>query len=206
MKSMVKTPNAIMKAAFWRIKHKDVFHMKKLYIMMYEWLIEENWAEIDKDFPEKSYLQNEAAQGGTELWIHWRFKKDPFFNRAPHGKSKFFEWRMRIDFHIILLKDIEVMHQGQKYKTNSGEVEMKIWADQYLDPKKEWENHPFLKNWINIFRGRVLKAEAEKLKLELYRETYRLQDAVKTYLKLKRWYPEPEEMGVFFPPGGIGEV
>ncbi len=199
-------PNKVMRAAYWRIKHKDVFHMKNLYIMMYEWLVEQGWSERDEEFPEISYLQNEAAQGGTELWIFWRCEKDPFKGRAPHGYSKFFKWRIRVDFHVILLKDIEVMHQGQKYKTNSGEVEMKIWAEQHLDPEGDWDKHPFLRNWINIFRGRLLKEEAETLKLELYREAYRLQDAVKTYLKLKRWYPEPEEMGMFFPVGGVGEA
>jgi len=41
-----------------RVKHRDFFSMKNLYIMMHEWLVIEGWAtRKDPDFPERLYLR-----------------------------------------------------------------------------------------------------------------------------------------------------
>lgn len=189
----------VLHAAQFRVKYKDFFHMKKLYIMLHEWLVEFGWCtREDSSFPEVFYLQREHQKRGTELWIWWRMKK------KIEGAS-YWSWTMDIDWHIILLKDTQVMHKGVKYDTNWGEVEITIDADLVMDPQKEWDKNWFLKHVNDMFRGRMFKAELEKHKIELYRETYRFQEAIKSYLSMKTYLPEPEAEAHFFPATGVGE-
>jgi hypothetical protein len=44
---------------------------------------------------------------------------------------------MNVDFHVLGLKDVEIMHQGQKLKANKGEVEVLINA--WLETEAEVE-------------------------------------------------------------------
>lgn len=192
-----------IRAAQFRIKYKDFFHMKHLYTMMYEWLVEEGWSNRDYFFGETLYLQIEHQRAGNELWIWWRCEK------MPEGVSGYSYWKfkLRIDFHVILLKDTEIIKDGKKHATNWGEVEVKIWADVITDPTKEWEKHWFLKHFNDLFRGRYLKEQTEKYKIEVYREAYRFQEAIKAFLNLKTFLPEPEgQAGMIMPKGGVGEA
>ena len=187
-----------IEAATFRVKNKDYFHMKNLYIMLREWLVEEGFApEVDPDFPEKLYLHRETQTAGDELWIWWRCEKDI--------GSSYYKYMLDLDYHIILLRDAEVMHQGKKFKTNWGEVEIKIWAKLLLDHKGEWKKNPFLKHINKVFHQRIFKNELEAHRIDLYRYAYRIQEAIKTYLKLKIYLPEPETHIV---PGlfGLGEA
>ncbi len=194
-------------AANFRLKYKDFFHMKKLYIMVHEWLVEFGWynpmsPRSYEDWPEVLYLQKESQKRGTELWIYWRFTK------RLEG-AQYWVWKMNIDWHVILLKESQVMHEGIKYDTNWGEVEISIKAeviaDAYENKENKWEKHWLLKQYNDIFRGRIFRVELEKHKIEVYREAYRLQEAIKSYLALKTYLPEPESEAHFYPALGIGE-
>lgn len=116
---------------------------------------------------------------------------------------------MDIYFHVILLEETEIMHQGQKYKTNKGEVEVVVNASLEMDYMHEdgkgWRDNSFLKHFNDMFHKRLFKKDLEMHKHELYREAYRLQEAIKTYLQLKTYLPE-QELQKFWPEKGIGEV
>lgn len=197
MKHVYSDKNFI-EAATFRIKNKDYFHMKNLYVMIHDWLTDEGFAsKVDPDFPEQFYLQRETQRSGNELWIWWRVEKDI--------GSSYYKYKIDLDYHIIMLRDAEVMHQGKKFKTNWGEVEIKIWAKLMLDHKGKWSKNPFIKNLDKVFRQRIFQNELEARRLELYRYAYRIHEAIKTYLKLRVYLPEPELEKW---PGklGLGEV
>ncbi len=184
-------------AAQFRVKHKDFFHLRNLYILIHEWLIEEGWAtRVDEDFPEKYYLHRETQKAGNEVWIWWRFKQWPTGN-------KYYFYDLTITWHVILLKSVEVKWKGQNYKSNWGEVE--IVFDARVKTNPDLEQHWLIKHFNDIFRGRIFKQDLEKHKMELYRDVYRLQETVKYYLQLKTYLPEPEHEGEWMPIGGIGE-
>ena len=51
-----------------RVKHKDFFHLKNLYTLLHEWLVEEGWGtRTDPDFGERLYLHRFTQQSGQEL-------------------------------------------------------------------------------------------------------------------------------------------
>jgi len=166
---------------------------------MHEWLVQEEWAtRSDKDFPEIFNGQNESALGGTEAWFVWRPSKTP-------AGSKYYKWEMNISGHIILLRSVEVMKDGKKFKTNWGEIEIIIDSWVITDYESGWANHLFLKHISDVFRSRLFKKKIVSLRDQLYRETYRFREAIKDYLEVRMDLPESESQGNFFPRKGVGE-
>lgn len=180
--------NMTLQAANFRIKHKDYFSMRGLYVVMHEWLVEEGWAtRSDPEFPETFYLHRDTLSAGAELWIWWRVEKFP-----NNVFNSYYKYKMNIDFHVILLEDAEIIFEGQKFKANRGEPEIKVKATCVSDWQKTWAKHWLLKNFQELFWKRIFKNEFEMHKHELYREAYRFQEAIKTYMKLRTYLPEPE--------------
>jgi hypothetical protein len=180
------------------VKFKENFHLKNLYTRMHEWLVQEQWVtRSDKDFPEVFCGQNEAALGGTEIWWNWRPKKE---------KNSFIRWDLDINGHVILLRNVEVMKEGKKFKTNWGEVEIILTAIVNLDYNKRWQKHPILKNFLGLYVDIIKEKEFEKERDELRREMYRFQETIKEYLKMRKRLPEEESQGPFWPKEGIGEA
>jgi len=170
------------------IKHKDYFHMKDMYEIMHEWLIDEGWAtRADETFPERFYYQRETQKAGRELWIFWRLEKFPY-----NTYNSYYKFFLDIDFHIILMKDVEVVRHGLKYKTHHGEPEIRFTSNVIMDWQGKWAKNWFLKHVHEAFRKRIFWKELDTHKRELYRETYRFQEMLKTYLKLSTYLPEPE--------------
>jgi len=195
-----------LEAARFRIKYKDYFHMKNLYIMIREWLIEEGYAtRDDPGFPEDLYLQREHQKAGEELWIWWRFIKGAGGTGPLHRGGTYWAYYFDVDYHVILLREVEVMHQGVKYKTNWGEPEILITARIVYDHSGTWRKNWFMKEMHRLMFKRLMKKELESHRLELYRDAYRLSEAIKTYFKLKTYLPEPE-LQKWWPVHGIGDV
>lgn len=181
------------------IENEETFHLKNLYKMIHDWLIEEGFKTIYYDIdpadenPEIFYLERILGTGAKEHRIWWRCIKTP-------GKSKYYRYFMRINFLTLNMKSIEVMHQGHKMKTDRGDCVITIEAWLQLDYNKEWRDHSFLKHFDNYFRRRVYKAQVESYKIDLYKASYRLQNVIKQYLKLKTLYEMPKP---FHPEKGL---
>lgn len=171
--------------ATYKVAYKDVFSLNYLYFLLHEWFVDEGWVNRDKDeeFPEVYYLQRDHPQSGQEIWVRWRLKKDA---------GKLYRNYMDIDIHVMGLKDVEVLLNGQKVRANKGEVEIQVKAIAQTDPDKVWENHPFLKHFKSIILYRILGRNFSSQKAKLYGDAYDLQTAIKTYLRLQSYGGEPE--------------
>ncbi len=173
-----------------RIKHNDYFHMKYVYMLSHEWLMENGWQNAggkefrnDPEFPEDMYLHRWDQKQGQELWIWWRLTKKI---------NSFIRYDLDIDWHIVGMQDTEVMQNGVKYKANKGEVEFKIYAKVILDPKGEWQKSKLMKGMFELFYLRMYKPQIKNFRRDLYRELFKFKDAMKTYFNLKTYLPEPE--------------
>ncbi|MFC1769313.1 hypothetical protein ACFLZX_06145 [Nanoarchaeota archaeon] len=177
----------------FRVKYKDVFHMKNLYVMLHEYLLDEGFVdttgdhnEIEKLYMEKT-IQKGIHGGGKEMWIWWRLIK------KPEGKySGFFRHHLDIDFHLMYGKDTELLHQGKKIKANSGELEIffRPWIE--ADSQGKWHGHWFLKHALPLYIERIMSHDLDKREKELWREAYRVQGQVKKYLDLRQFIPVAE--------------
>lgn len=183
----------------FKVKYKDVFHLKNLYIMMHEYLSEEGWrgpvsggkgvyehSDIETLYLEK-FCQKGLHAGGKEMWVYWRTSK-PY-----EGKySGYFKNHLDLDFHMVYMQDIEVVHQGKKMKIQKGEIEMFFRAWIEADYRHLWEKHWLLKHLQDIYERRIMIQELDKREKELWREAYRLQNRVKRYLNMRIFIPTPE--------------
>jgi len=180
----------------FRIKYKDVFHLKNLYVMIHEYLAEEGFADKDQGtgnqevhrYAETLYLekfiQKGIHQGGKEMWVWWRTMK------SPEGKySGYYRYLLDMDFHVVYMKDEEIIHQGKKMKIQSGEIEIFIRAKIEADYLGKWENHWMLKHFHKLYYGRLIRYEFEKREKELWREAYRFQAKIKQFLNLRTFVP-----------------
>lgn len=195
-----KITNAIQ-AAHFTIKFRDIFSLKGLYVALHEWFLEYEWSSADskgdvpdgKDYWETLYLEKEGQKGDKEMWWWWRLQK------LPTGNS-YYKYHIDMDFHIVYMLPTEVVRDGKKFKANKGEVEIKLWAYLEFDYQNQWSKHPILKMFNLSFPKRIYKNEIyESHKLELYRESYILQNYIKKWFKLKTFLPY-EEITPFHPP------
>lgn len=167
------------------IKYKDVFSMRYLYRRVHEWLMEEDyWSEKSSQWGEKLYLERISGNGNKELWIWWRSSKN--------YTQSFFKFYMDIDYHVLDLKDKEIVVDGKKVKTHDGEVEVLVTASIQLDPDKSWNKNFILKNFYlqNFFLNRIYKTRIVQAENQLIEDAAKLLGAVKQYLQLESWVSE----------------
>ena len=182
------------------VENEDTFHMKNLYKLIHDWLDEEGYVDIygergGDSNPETFYLERISGSGGREHRIRWRCLKNP-------NNSAYYRFFLKIDFMTINMKSIEVMHQGYKMKTDRGDVVIEIEAWLQLDFEDKWKDTSILKSKFiqNLFKNRIYKEQIESYKVDLYKSTYRLQNTIKQYLKLKTLYEMPKP---FHPEKGL---
>ena len=187
-----------------KVKYKDVFHLKNLYIMLHEYFIEEKWygpeqygqtnpggatthGDIESLYLEK-FCQKGLHSGGKEMWVYWRLIKLP----ESEKYSGYYRYILNMDFHVVYLRDEEVMHQGKKMKINWGEIEFFFFGKIEADYRGTWRNHWLLKHIFDWYNEKLISQEFEKREKELWRDVYRATGQLKKFLNLKTFVPVPE--------------
>jgi hypothetical protein len=181
------------------VKYKDVFSLQNLYVMMHELLQEEGWLGFDGEeeamsahsdletlYSENVY-QRGIHYGGKEIWVWWRARK----HHEGRG-SEYFLNTLDIDWHAVSVQEREVVHQGKKMNAIFGELEVFFTPRIISDLDLKWKNHAFLKHFKRFYEERIMQANVEKREKDLWRDVYRIQSKVKSYLTLKTWMPTPE--------------
>ena len=180
--------------AKFEIEYEETFHFKNLYKLIYEWLGVEGYRAADGGEPEYLYFERVNMNGTKEYHIWWRAVKVPKDNT-------YYRYFLKIDYQVLNMKSAEVMHQGQKLKTDKGDLIMRVDAWLQLDYKNKWKDHFLLKIIDPWFRKRIYKNKIELLKVDFYKAAYRLNNTIKQYLRLKTSYDMPRP---FHPIKGIG--
>lgn len=177
----------------YTVNFKDVFHLDNLYVLMHEWLVENEYAtRDDSKFPEVFYLSKQGP-AGKEIWWRWRPTKLPLGEKNP-----FWQFALDVDAHVLGLKDVEAVLEGKKYAAHKGEVEINVVANVVLDYKKALEKHPLLKPFKKILLERTWKPTLDRLKKDLYADAHKFRDAINVYLKLET-YLGGKEMPEYYP-------
>ena len=193
------TPNVIQAAQF-RIKFRDIFKLKEFYKAVHFWLDESEWSSTEsdgkkpegKDHFETLYLEKQGGKGEKEIWWWWRLQK------IPTGNS-YYKYHLDFDAHVLYMFPAEIMRDGKKFKVDNGEVEMVVSSYIQFDYAGEWSSHPILRSFNKVFPRRIFfKDLYDNHKLELYRETYVLQNFIKKWFKLQTFLPY-EQTAEFHP-------
>ncbi len=179
----------------FKISYRGEFHLKNLYRYMFELLNEEDWCGKERAlFPETFYYENRYELGTEYVWW-WRVSRDPAY------RTRYYRYVLDIDVHARAVKNIEVVRNGMKLKTNTGEIEISFSSRVVTDPEGFWAKHWFWQHLDKIMWKRMMKTNLIRHKMFVYRLVYKLQSDVKNYLKLMRYQP-PERP--FRPPLGVG--
>ena len=180
----------------FEIEAEDVFHIKTLYESLHDWFIEEGFDDVDgyQDRFEQLYWERVNATGAKDSHIWWRVVKVP-------EKSKYFRYYLRFDFQGLNMKQVEIMHKGQKVKTDKADLIMRMEGVLQLDYLNQFEKG-FFKGFEELYRKRMLHEKREYFKDELYNTMYRLSARVKSYLKLRTPFKAPR---TFRPEVGLPE-
>ena len=179
-----------VRAAEFEIEYEDVFHLKNLYKRIYDWFISEGWRAADTGEPKDfEVLYSDRTRGeATEHHMWWRAYKD---------QSRFIRYFLKVDIQTLNMRKTEVIHKGHKFGTNRGDVIIRVVSYVQIDYNNEWEKHPVLKYFKDIFRRRMYLDNIQKEKRDLYLSTYRLHTTIKQYLQFK---PTTQDWGRSFHP------
>jgi len=184
----------VRQIAMFEVEKEDVFHLKNLYKLIYDWFRINKLTSLENDeWPETLYMQRVLGNGNLENHIWWRF-------HANHFKSNYYKYFIKFDYQTLNMGTSEMTHKGKKVKTNKGDVILRCTTYLMLDYNREWRDHPFLSFFEPFFIKRIMKHRVEELRTDLWVLTYKLQDTIKQYLKMKSPYemtkPFHPELGV----------
>ena len=195
----VNEGDVIRTIPMFSVKYKDVFHLRNLYVMMHELLLEEGWLGFDgqdiditshsdiETLYSENVFQKGIHYGGKEMWVWWRAQR-----HQAGRRSDYFLDTLDIDWHGDRLSNTETVHQGKKMVLQFGEIEIFFKARIISDLGHRWEKDWFLKHFKHIYEQRLMHANLEKREKELWRDVYRIQSKVKAYLNFRTWMPTPE--------------
>ncbi|MFC1690646.1 hypothetical protein ACFL0W_00570 [Nanoarchaeota archaeon] len=148
-----------------KIKYRGSFHLLHFYRMLKENFRDKEYiatqhpgveAFTDEKYMETYYSQRLSSDPhlGKIVWIWWRTKK-------TDQNNKYYHFRLNLTFHLRFLRDIEVMHEGHKVKTQDGEIEMFVDSDLVCDAEGKWEENWFLKHIHKLFYERIWRLERD---------------------------------------------
>jgi len=168
------------------LNYKHTFSMEHLYKRLHAWLVDEGYGGDDK-WMEKLYLERMLAPGVKQIWIWWRPTKG--------SDNNFFKFDLEIDFHALGLTQKEIVHEGEKFKINAGEIEVFITAHMWVDPKKTWNKHWLMKYKYlqDYFLNKIYRHKIEEEEEKFVKDITRLLGAIKQYYQLDSYLKEYQE-------------
>ena len=153
-----------------RIKYKGVIDLDRLYHSLKDWMEEQGYgkeATLEKKYAER------IKPDGKQLEITWETEKK---------FSDYFTYKLRVDFLILGMNDVEVAEGGFKKKLQKMRLlEIKITA--YISYSSgKWESlGPFSKIYFNLISRQRLKQHYQ----DFYDKVYAFQEEIKKFLGLR---------------------
>jgi hypothetical protein len=164
------------------IKYDDIFHLKNLYKMIYQFLDEQGFEALNGGgkFYEDYYLEKHTG-GMLEYWFYWYTQK-PINN--------YYRYILNVNYHCLALSKVKIQYQGKELGMHKGEVAIEIDAKVDTDFKKEWQKHSILKHFKEGYDRLIFYHELNNMEwMNLYRIVYRLQALIKAYLNVRTLAP-----------------
>ncbi len=156
-----------------KIKDRSIFSLDELYKMLVRWFELNGY-----DFQEQEYRDEDMGEGKKHLEIKWYAEKKI---------SDYFKFVIETNFLIVGLESVEVEKGGIKYKTNKGEIEMRIKSYIEKDYDSKWERTVMMQFLRAVYDKYLIKSRIEGYEGLLYEETYKYMDETKAFLNLHRF-------------------
>jgi len=152
-----------------KIKHGGIFDFKEWYTFSYTWLNDKDYFVKEREYSEK------INPDGKEIKIRWE---------ATKKISDYFRFKLKIEWYIRGLKDVEVVKNGAKVKMNTGSPEIKVTAILEKDYENRWENSGFLKFLRGLYDMYIIRGRIDQYEENLKEEADEFIAWTKSYLAL----------------------
>ena len=159
------------KKEVYKEKLKQTGHWKytDVYNLAFTWLKDHQY-NLQED------LYNEKlSTNGKEIIIAWT---------AGKKITDYFQFQIKIDWHILGMKDAEVEEAGKKIKTNKGEVEIAFKANIIKDYEKRWEDKPLWKFLRGVYEKYVIKETVDEFEDDLKNDIKDMIKEMKAFLRI----------------------
>jgi len=135
-----------------------------------------DWFKL-RNYKLKENLYNEKIQtNGKEVLIRWD---------AERKVTDYFKFQIQSEWHILGMTDTEVEIDGEKTKTNKGEVEIIFKGNLIKDYEKRWEDRPLWKFLRGVYEQYVVRATVDEFEDDLEDEVKEVISDLKAFLKLE---------------------
>lgn len=164
--------DSIIKGA--KIKYKGTFDFKLLYKKLREWLMREKYAD-PCEVGEKKYSEK-IKPTGKQMEVVWSTSKKE--------EGGYFSLIMDIKLFVNNLNEVEVDKDGKKIKLDNCEIEMEFSSKLVRNPDGKWDENSFM---FKAYERYIIADKIEQFKIDVYKDTNKLMDEVKSFLSLYRY-------------------
>ena len=174
------------------VVYRETFVMQPLYRMTRQWLMENDYVDEKDDVNLEQAMEilywyrkgtpMDPNEGELRIW--WRTKKRGV--PVATSGSRFYTFRIEIDWNVIQMSNREVMRDGKKEKVEHGEL--RILIKPYIDVL-DVKGIPIIGWFDSWVRTRLIRKNLDENRKILYQDAYRLQGTIKKYLELQSFLP-----------------
>lgn len=154
------------------IKYVGVFSFADFYKFCYEWVKEETGIDPLTETKYEEKLKGDKK----EIVVEWEGEKE---------LTDYFRFDAKVKFEIRPLKNIEVVQNGKKIKTNEGDVKLSIKGILVRDYKGKFEMSAFNKFLRSIYEKWVIPARIEEYEGKIAGSCDEFLSQAKSYLDLE---------------------
>lgn len=154
-----------------QIKYVGVFSLKDYYQFCYDWLTE----QIGLTLVEKKYGEK-LNKDAKDIDIEWT---------ASRKVTDYFKFELEIKYKIIALKNVEIVQNNAKIKTNQGEVKLMLKGNLIRDYDGKFEKDSFRKFLRSIYEKWIIASRVEQFEDNLAGECDEFLNQAKAFLDLE---------------------
>jgi len=154
-----------------QIKYLGIFSLKDYYQFCYDWLTE----QIGLTLVEDKYSEK-LNKDAKDIDIEWT---------AFRKVTDYFKFEFKIKYKIIALKNVEVVQNNAKVKTNHGEVKLILKGNLIRDYDGKFEKDSFRKFLRSIYEKWVIASRVEQFEENLAGECDEFLNQAKAFLDLE---------------------
>ena len=152
-----------------KFKQTGYWNYKELYDLAFTYL-------KDTQYKLKEDLYNEKlSANGKEVIIMWTAEKKV---------TDYFLYQIKMEWHILGMKDAEVEIDGKKVSTNKGEVEIVFKANIIKDYEKRWEDKPLWKFLRGVYERYIIRETVDEFEDDLEDEMKDMIKILKGFLRI----------------------
>jgi|SRR3989344_1283230 len=157
-----------------KIKWEGVFNLNDLYIKIKEWLDYEGYGDEKSNFKEVFYTER-VKPSGKAYEIVWKGEKKT---------SDYFGRVITLSYQLLGINTVEVQSDGKKLKLQKGTITLELSTSLIKNRQGKWPKDSWMKK---IYERYVVKKRMNDYLLDIYNQSYSLQNEIKNYLNLSEF-------------------